>query len=153
MFCFYCVYLNWALQSSCVSYIYFWVSEGRFYPAILWIATQCVMNKSRSSDRKLKVNSGFVCILSCGSFSSCKVHSFMSFKWLFVSRVSRNQSTREGMEMWCFFFFPCAWKQTAGQYFTCFINVCLCCVHSSARWDAQLLSTVCAVCHLLQTKR
>lgn len=117
MFCFYCVYLNWALQSSCVSYIYFWVSEGRFYPAILWIATQCVMNKSRSSDRKLKVNSGFVCILSCGSFSSCKVHSFMSFKWLFVSRVSRNQSTREGMEMWCFFFFSVCLKTNCWSVF------------------------------------
>lgn len=93
----------------------------------------CLSGFKSSVLQLLSLTVGFVCILSFGSFSSCKVHSFMIvLQWLsrlFV-KVSCVFSWRNGNVM-----LLSAWKTNCWSVFDmlCFITVscCFVCTHVS----------------------
>ena len=98
------------------------------------------------SPLSLRLTVGFVCILSFGSFSSCKVHSFMivfNLRLFFGSFLPSFQCELcpvfacEGMETWCF----CLLENNCWSVFDvlCFIVVCLCLLPAEMSSWSQLL--------------
>lgn len=154
------------------------VGFGDFSPAILWIVTQfdfCYISLvlylsdlSRQGREpcavalELKVSSGGgggVCLhFVIGSFSSCKVHSFMivlKFSCVscvhFITTVSLMKEWKRGAFVCSKRLLVSIWR--AVLYHCVSFAVCTHVPLPSARWDVRLVSTACAVCHLLQTER